>query len=260
MPLTLAKLRKEGLLDALATAFDDESQAQLLLDDIDFPAARRPSLASARNPLGFWRQVATEIAKGVVPGGLEALLSAAASHYPHDQRLGAWAAGPVTRGYLAPAADSSRPPGIAPTAGKQKGKRKLKVFLSHVDEDKPEVRHYCDRLAVDGFEPWFAERDLLPGQKWRSAISRAVRCSDAVVVFLSRFSIRKAGFGQKEISLVLNILDEQPEGAIFLIPARLETCDVPDRLSSQQYVDLFATEGYGVLKRALLTRARQLGL
>ncbi len=139
------------------------------------------------------------------------------------------------------------------------GQRELKVFLSHIDEDKLQVLDYCDRLAADGFEPWLAERELLPGQVRRRTISRAVRNSDAVVVFLSQFSMRKAGFGQKEIRLALDVLDEQPEGAIFLIPARLEPCAVPDRLRRLQTVDLFATDGYDRLKRALLARARNLG-
>lgn len=270
MPLTVAQLRKEGLLDVLATTFDNEPQAQMLLDDVDFPAARRPSFTGAGNPLGFWRQVATEIANGVVPGGLEALLSAAASHYPHNQQLGRWAEGPPPgpQGALGPAATvpappaaaPAPPPAVAPTAGTPKGKRKLKVFLNHIHEDKPQVRHYCDRLATDGFEPWLDERELLAGQAWRPTISRAVRDSDVVIVFLSQFSAQKKGFGQKEIRLALDVLDEQPEDAIFLIPARLEKCDVPDRLSRQQYVDLFATDGYDRLKRALLARAQDLGL
>jgi hypothetical protein len=81
-----------------------------------------------------------------------------------------------------------------------------------------------------------------------------------VVVCLSQVLVRKAGFGQKEIKLALEVLDEQPEGEIFLIPARLEECDVPERLSSQQYVDLFAENGYDKLLRALRARASSLGL
>ncbi|MCP4654331.1 MAG: hypothetical protein GY856_02820, partial [bacterium] len=68
MPLTVAQLRKEGLLDALAIAFNNETQVRMLLDDVGFPAARRPSFSGAGNPLGFWHQVATEIANGVIAG------------------------------------------------------------------------------------------------------------------------------------------------------------------------------------------------
>ncbi len=136
---------------------------------------------------------------------------------------------------------------------------KLKVFLSHVDEDKPRVRDVCDRLAAGGFEPWLAERELLPGQSWRREIIRAVRDSDAVIVFLSRDSVRKAGFGQKVLKLALDVLDEQPEGAIFLIPVRLEPCEVPDRLSDLRHVDLFDTGGDERLESALRARARDLG-
>ncbi len=126
------------------------------------------------------------------------------------------------------------------------------------DTDKPTVRRLHARLVSDGFEPWLDEEKLLPGQPWRETISRAVRESDAVIVCLSRIFVQKVGFGQKEIKLALDVLDEQPEGAISLIPARLEDCDVPDRLRMQQYVDLFAQ--YDRLKKTLLKRAQDLGL
>ncbi len=51
--------------------------------------------------------------------------------------------------------------------------------------------------------------------------------------------------------MALDILDEQPEGAIYLIPVRLEECPVPERLSKRQWVDLFAPEGFEGLVKAI---------
>ena len=42
-----------------------------------------------------------------------------------------------------------------------------------------------------------------------------------------------------------------PEGAIYLIPARLEECRIEDRLAGRQWVDLFETGGYEQLVKAL---------
>jgi formylglycine-generating enzyme required for sulfatase activity len=58
----------------------------------------------------------------------------------------------------------------------------------------------------------------------------------------------------------LDVADEQPEGAIFLIPARLEQCEVPDRLSRWQWVNLYEAKGYERLMRALRTGAEALGI
>jgi hypothetical protein len=42
-----------------------------------------------------------------------------------------------------------------------------------------------------------------------------------------------------------------PEGAIYLIPVRLENCIVETRLADRQWVDLFESNGYQSLLAAL---------
>jgi hypothetical protein len=108
-------------------------------------------------------------------------------------------------------------------------------------------------LLDDKIQPWFDEEDILPGQDWDLAIRKAIRASDVVLVCLSRASVSKIGYLQKEIKHVLDVADEQPEGAIFLIPVRLEPCEVPERLRRWQWVDLFEEGGYPRLLRALGT-------
>jgi hypothetical protein len=63
-----------------------------------------------------------------------------------------------------------------------------------------------------------------------------------------------SGYVHKEIKQALDIADEQPEGSIFLIPVRLEPCQVPDRLGTWQWVDLFAPGAY---ERLLLSLKRE---
>jgi len=138
--------------------------------------------------------------------------------------------------------------------------RQLRVFLCHASGDKPAVRNLYRRLRSDGIAPWLDEEDLLPGQDWQLEIPKAVRSSDAVIICLSSRAITKAGYVQKEIKDALDVADEQPEGAIFLIPLRLEECEAPERLRRWQWVDLFQETGYERLLRALRARAESLGL
>ena len=133
--------------------------------------------------------------------------------------------------------------------------QKLRVFLCHASEDKANVREVCQLLKTDGFSPWLDEEDLLPGQQWSEEIPKAVRNANAVIVFVSQRAVTKEGYFQKEIKFALDLADEKPQGTIFLIPAKLEECTVPDRLSHLQWVDLFRTDGYRRLKTALETRA-----
>ena len=126
------------------------------------------------------------------------------------------------------------------------------VFLCHASEDKPAVRDYAARLAEAGFTTWLDEEALLPGQDWDVEIRKAIERSGAVIVFLSART-QKRGYIQKEIARVLDESDRQSEGTIFLIPAKLEPCEVPDRLSRWQWVDLASPAGFKRLCKALAT-------
>jgi len=137
--------------------------------------------------------------------------------------------------------------------------RPLKVFLCHASGDKSPVRELYKRLVAEGVDAWLDQEKLLPGQDWRVEIPHAVRESDVVVICLSNKSITKEGYIQKEIKFALDSADEKPEGTIFLIPARLEECAVPEQLGRWQWVDLFEENGFVRLLRSLKLRADRIG-
>jgi hypothetical protein len=128
--------------------------------------------------------------------------------------------------------------------------RGVRVFLAHSSADKEEVRTLYRRLRQNGLAPWLDEEALVPGQDWELAIRAAVRGSDYVAVCLSQASTTRAGYVHKEIKQALDVADEQPEGSVFIVPVRLEECDVPDRLRHLHWVDLFSPAGYQRLLRA----------
>lgn len=111
---------------------------------------------------------------------------------------------------------------------------KLKIFLCHASEDKAHVRQIYSRLKEEGFDPWLDVENILPGQDWRFEIAQAVRQTHVFLVCLSHKSTTKAGYVQKEITYALDQADEHPEGVIFVIPIKLEECNVPQRLSKWQ--------------------------
>lgn len=125
------------------------------------------------------------------------------------------------------------------------------VFICHASEDKPLVRELYNRLTQDGIDAWLDEEKLLPGQDWQLEISKAVKNSEVILVVLSSQSVKKAGYVQKEIKLALDVSREKPEGTIYLIPARLDDCAVPDSLKNYHWVNLFDNKGYERLKQAL---------
>jgi len=118
--------------------------------------------------------------------------------------------------------------------------RKLRVFLCHSSQDKPIVRELYQRLNAEGWiDPWLDKEKLLPGQEWELEIEKSVEVADVVVVCLSKGSVEKEGYYQKEIKKVLDVSDKKPEGTIFIIPLRLDDCQPPRRLAKWQYVDYF---------------------
>jgi YVTN family beta-propeller protein len=137
--------------------------------------------------------------------------------------------------------------------------RRLRLFLCHSSADKPAVREFYRKLREDGFEPWLDEESILPGKEWEQEIGKAVRAADVVLVCLSTRSITQQGYVHKEIKIALDVADLKPEGTIFLIPVKLEECDVPDRLRRWQWVNLFENTGYEKLLRALQSLAGALG-
>ncbi|GEM_PF-5173692 len=142
----------------------------------------------------------------------------------------------------------------------QSAKQKLKIFVSYASEDRVKVKILADKLKSEGFDPWIDVDKILPGQDWRNVIKKAVRDSNAIIVCLSSNSVRKEGFVQKEITFAVDVAEEKPEDVIFIIPVRLDTCNVPDRLSKWQWVDIFQEENYDKLKLSLYQRATYLGI
>jgi hypothetical protein len=134
-------------------------------------------------------------------------------------------------------------------------KRRMRVFLCHSSADKPRVRILRDKLGDAGLDPWLDDKNLIPGQKWPEEIPNAVRRSDVVLVCLSRDSITKAGWVQREIAIAIDAAHEQPEGEIYLIPVKLEECDVPKRLADYHWVNFFEEGGYERLFEALRVKA-----
>lgn len=128
-----------------------------------------------------------------------------------------------------------------------------KVFISYARENLGEaMRLYAD-LQRAGIDPWIDREDLLPGQKWKFAITRAIRESKFFIALMSQASLTKQGYVQKELREALELLDEIPEDQIFVIPVRLDDCHPSHpQLKELHRVDLFPVWEAG-MQRVLVT-------
>ena len=136
--------------------------------------------------------------------------------------------------------------------------RPLRVFLCYAVEDYEDVASLYRRLRAEGFAPWMDKEDLLGGQNWKRQITAAIETSDAVVVCLSPIAIKKIGYFHTEVKLALEVAARQPPETIFLVPLKIEGCELPQELNTLHAVDLRRDRNHEMLLRALRARAESL--
>lgn len=130
-------------------------------------------------------------------------------------------------------------------------KQSTKVFLCHSHIDQDAIHALYVRLKKDGVEVWLDSEKLIPGQDWEHEIRKAIIKSQVVIVCLSRHFNKQKGYRHEELKIALAKADALPADEIFIIPARLEKCDLPNSLRHLHRVDLFEADGYKKLMQAL---------
>jgi hypothetical protein len=93
--------------------------------------------------------------------------------------------------------------------------------------------------------------DLLPGKDWELGIRNAIQKSDLILVLFSRNLSDKKSFIYKEIRAAFDVWKEKLDSDIFIIPIRLELCEIPRELEHIQAVDLFKRGGMNQLIKTL---------
>lgn len=122
-----------------------------------------------------------------------------------------------------------------------------KVFLSYAHEDSEYAKRLYSDLKNNGVGVWFDQEDLLPGANWPYEIRNIIKKASYFLAVLSKNSITKRGYVQKELKLAIDVLQEFPDSEIFLIPVRLDDCrPVSDELRHLHWVDLFADWDKGI--------------
>jgi hypothetical protein len=127
----------------------------------------------------------------------------------------------------------------------------VRLFLSYAREDEVRIENVYRELCDEGFQPWMDTKDLLPGENWESSIRKAIHASEFFLVFFSANSVNKRGFVQKEIKLAFDVWDQMLQNDIYLIPIRLDVCEVPEKLKHLNYLDLFKGDSWPLLLKAI---------
>ena len=134
---------------------------------------------------------------------------------------------------------------------------KPRVFIAYVQEDLSFAKKLYQAFEESGFRPWLDKKRLMPGQNWPRAIETAIHTSDFFVACFSRRAISKRGRFHSELRYALFCAAKVPLDEIFLIPLRLDDCQVPNRVSKQiQYLDLFPDWTAGLSRLIAVIKAQ----
>lgn len=126
-----------------------------------------------------------------------------------------------------------------------------KVFISYAKEDLIFAEKLYDFLENYGFKPWLDKRKLLPGQLWKFEIQKALKDANYVILLLSEISVQKRGYVQREFKYALEYYEEKLEDDIYLIPIKINKCEVPESLSKFQWIEFTDTETFEQILQSL---------
>ena len=126
-----------------------------------------------------------------------------------------------------------------------------RVFFCYAHEDYETVKVLYDKVKVLGYVPWLDKLDLLPGQKWRIIIPEILRNSHVVLMFFSSNSLGKRGFIQREYKLVREVMNDLPGNDLYIIPIRLDDCEIPEEFNDIQYIDFSEEFAFARIYRSI---------
>lgn len=164
----------------------------------------------------------------------------------------------------APAAIPGAHADNAPTPPERSPVPRAHVFISYSPEDRRQVDLIQEAIMDAGILVWRDTSDVWPGEDRQEKIQRAITDAAAFLVCFSKASLARPNGQNEQIALAVEQLKAERLYSSWLIPARLDACDLPDmdlgsgrRLASIQGVDLFgdrSAQGMNRLVSALLRR------
>lgn len=132
--------------------------------------------------------------------------------------------------------------------------KQSKIFISYAREDELMAGRIFGELSRRGADVWMDKESLLGGDDFEIVIASAIESCQFFLVILSKSSVNKTGYVNKEIRKALDVLDRHPEGRRFIVPVRLDDCSPSyEKLRKLNYIDLFPDfdRGFDLLLRSL---------
>jgi hypothetical protein len=157
---------------------------------------------------------------------------------------------------------------LTPASGEAGSRYRGHAFISYVREDSGEVDVLQHMLEAAGIPVWRDTASLWPGEDWRAKIRGAITRDALVFIacFSSHSAARRTSYQNEELLLAIDQLRRRRPDDPWLIPVRLDDCDIPDfelgagrTLASIQRADLFGANRDAAGRRLVEAIHRLLG-
>lgn len=128
------------------------------------------------------------------------------------------------------------------------------LFICHASEDKPFVERLVGELDRRALHAWFDQREILVGDSIVEKINEGLSQARYIIAVLSPHSVQKPW---PATELRSSLMRQVETGEVVLLPALLESCDIPAIIADLKYADFRASFDHGFA--ALLASIRQRG-
>ncbi len=128
------------------------------------------------------------------------------------------------------------------------------VCIIAADEDSETAKRLHENFIKLGIKPWLSQIDVLAGQSPDHEFRNRIETSDRVLPLLSKHSLTKRGVAQKQLKKAVDIFQEFPTGAIFIIPVQLDPTEpLDEKLRELKSVKLYESfdDGFRQIIRAI---------
>jgi hypothetical protein len=117
------------------------------------------------------------------------------------------------------------------------GGGRLKIFVGYPSEHEKTAWEVYEFLKSKGDDVWFDKKSLVAGVDWDQERDKGQREAELVVHLCSGVILKRAGVVNREIRQTLRLVEDQPLGALYVIPIRLEPVKLPVELTRFHYFD-----------------------
>ena len=121
--------------------------------------------------------------------------------------------------------------------------KKYHAFISHSSQDKDEAKRLALDLQGRGYSVWFDEWEVLVGHNIVDEVFGAIKQSFFMVGMLSKASIQSRWVDEELTAAKTREIEGEQ---VVILPARIESCEIPPALSAKRYADFTDSWDYGV--------------